>query len=54
MVETAAEPCPNCGELTEFGIPEDYSAVKKVKSSGTYNKRIECHECGKNIKIQFR
>lgn len=55
MVETAAEPCPGCGEVVEFGIPQDKTAVKSVGERVAYDdKSVECHECGTHFEIAFR
>lgn len=55
MVETAAEPCPGCGEVIEFGIPQNKNAVKSVGERVLQNdKSVECHECGTNFDIRFK
>ncbi|WP_323677622.1 hypothetical protein [Halorubellus sp. PRR65] len=57
MAETAAESCPDCGELVEFGIPQDKRAVKEVKPTTSTHKNVKniiCSECNNKFGIVFR
>ena len=57
MDETAAESCPECGELVEFGIPQDKTAVEEVKpttQSNKYVKNVICSGCNHRFGIVFR